>query len=293
MSFHVLHVFQHGATMAKEQGFIVCRAQDGGERRLPHEDIRAVIIASRGVTLTSRFISAILESDGIILHCDERYQPCGVTSALDRVIDRKAFLRQVSCPAGLNARLWQKMLRGKTENQIAVLKYLGLSCPALDVALRTGQIDEGNAARKYWRLYFPVIGFSKMGRDRKDDALPNQMLNYGYAVLAALAHRSLIIHGLLPTLGVQHTSRYRSTPLVFDIMEPFRPVVDQLLAQFTKQPAGDMKAWTKHIGTALREHRLAHNRYSLKLMDAIDACASSLARAYAENSATRFWTPKL
>jgi hypothetical protein len=38
---------------------------------------------------------------------------------------------------------------------------------------------------------------------------------------------------------------------------------------------------------------MEHKRYSLKLMDAIDASASSLARAYAENSAAPFWTPKL
>ncbi len=49
MSFHILHVFQHGATLAKEQRFIVCRALDKKERRLPHEDMRAVIIAARGV----------------------------------------------------------------------------------------------------------------------------------------------------------------------------------------------------------------------------------------------------
>jgi CRISP-associated protein Cas1 len=293
MSFHVLHVFQHGAILAKENGFIVCRSQDGEVRSLPHEDIRAVIIAARGVTLTSQFISAILVSDGIILHCDESYRPCGITSALSRVIDRVAFLRQATQPPRLNLRLWRQMLIGKTENQIAVLRYLEISSPYLQLALKSGNIDEGNAARKYWRLYFPAIGFPDTGRDRKENASPNQMLNYGYAVLEALCHRSLLIHGLLPTIGVQHTARYRSTPLVFDIMEPFRPVVDLMLARFLKQQAGDMKAWSKHIGSALREHRLDHKRYSLKLMDTIDACASSLARAYAENTATAFWTPKL
>jgi CRISPR-associated protein Cas1 len=293
MSFHVLHVFQHGATLAKERGFIVCRSQEGGERRLPHEDIRAVVVAARGVTLTSRFVSAILEGDGIIMHCDERYQPCGITSALDRVVDRKAFLRQASRPTALNARLWRKMLRGKTGNQISTLRHLGLSCPALDTAFRTGRIDEGNAARKYWRLYFPALGFPSTGRDRMDSAPPNQMLNYGYAVLAALFHRSLLIHGLIPALGVQHSTRYRSTPLVFDIMEPLRPVVDFLLSQFLQGADRDMKSWTKHIGAALRDHRIAHARYSLKLMDAIDASASSLARAYSSNSAAVFWIPAL
>jgi CRISP-associated protein Cas1 len=80
------------------------------------------------------------------------------------------------------------------------------------------------------------------------------MLNYGYTVLAALCHRSLLIHGLTPALGVKHMPRYRSTPLVFDLMEPFRP---------------------------------------LKLMDAIDSVASSMARSYSAKSVEPFWVPEL
>ena len=293
MSFHVLHVFQHGATLAKEHGFVVCRSSSGEERRMPHQDIRAVVIAARGVTLTSRFVSAVLEGDGVILHCDETYKPCGMTAALGRVVDRRAFLRQASRPAALNSRLWKKMLRGKTENQLAVLRELGLSSAHLVAALKSGKIDEGNAARRYWKLFFPAIGHAGSGRDRTNSDSPNQMLNYGYAVLAALCHRSLLIHGVIPALGVKHTTRYRSTPLVFDLMEPFRPMVDFLLARFLKDSESDMKAWTKCIGTALREHRVRHARYSLKLMDAIDASASSLARAYSENSAKVFWSPNL
>ena len=293
MSFHVLHVLQHGATLAKEQGFIVCRAQDKTERRLPHEDIRAVIIAARGVTLTSNFVSAVLETDGIILHCNESYQPCGVTAPLSRVIDQRAFLTQVSQPKRLNERLWQRMLRGKTRNQQGVLKRREVASPHLDVALRTGDIDEGNCARRYWQLYFPSIGWAATRRDRKENTAPNQMLNYGYTVLGALCHRSLLIHGLTPSLGVKHMPRYRSTPLVFDLMEPFRPMVDMMLAEFMTSPDFSMKAWAKKVGTELRERRMVHDRYSLKLMDAIDASASSLARSYAEKTVGPFWVPEL
>jgi CRISPR-associated protein Cas1 len=293
MSFHILHVLQHGALLAKERGFIVSRAQDGSERRMPHEDLRAVIIAARGVTLTSNFVSAVLETDGIILHCNESYKPCGITAPLQRVIDQRAFLHQASCPKRLNERLWGRLLRGKTINQQRVLKRRELVSPHLDLALRTGDIDEGNCAKRYWQLFFPAIGWAATRRDRKENTAPNQMLNYGYTVLGALCHRSLLVHGLLPTLGVKHTTRYKSTPLVFDLMEPFRPVVDMMLAEFMKEEDASMKAWAKKVGTELRERRVQHERYSLKLMDAIDASASSMTRSYAENSVEPFWVPEL
>lgn len=293
MSFHVLHVFQHGALLAKEQGFIVCRAQDGTEQRRPHEDLRAVIIAARGVTLTSNFVGAVLDTDGIILHCNESYEPCGVTAPLDRVIDQRAFMHQISQPKRFNERIWQRLLRGKTRNQQHVLERRELSSPHLQLALRTGNIDEGNCARRYWQLYFPAIGWSATSRDRKENTAPNQMLNYGYTVLGALCHRSLIIHGLTPALGVKHATRYRSTPLVFDLMEPFRPMVDMMLAEFLLEEDVSLRAWSKRVGTQLREQRVAHERYSLKLMDAIDASASSLARSYAEKAVEPFWVPEL
>ena len=156
-----------------------------------------------------------------------------------------------------------------------------------------GAIDEGNCAKRYWQLYFPAIGWASTKRDRKENTAPNQMLNYGYTVLAALCHRSLIVHGLTPVLGVKHATRYRSTPLVFDLMEPFRPVVDMMLAEFMTEPEVNLRAWAKKVGTELRERRVLHERYSLKLMDAIDASGSSLARSYSQMKADPFWVPEL
>jgi CRISP-associated protein Cas1 len=101
------------------------------------------------------------------------------------------------------------------------------------------------------------------------------------------------VHGLLPQLGVHHKARYRSDPLVYDLMEPFRPTVELMLAEFMVQPETPMKDWAKKVGTELRERRVRHSTYTLKLMDAIDASANSLARAYAARSADFFWVPEI
>jgi CRISPR-associated protein Cas1 len=260
---------------------------------LPFEDVRAVIIAARGVTITSNFLSALLEADAIVLHCDERYQPCGLTAPLSRLVNLRVLEHQSKRPRRLNERLWHTMVRGKTLNQSRVLRRRELRSPHLELALKQDTFDEGNCARRYWQLYFPSIGWVSSSRDRKQENAPNQMLNYGYAVLAALCHRSLLIHGLLPQIGVHHKARYRSNPLVYDLMEPFRPVVDLLLAEFMVQPEVTIKEWAKKVGTELRERRVKHGDYTLKLMDAIEASAKTLARSYAELSAEPFWVPAI
>jgi CRISP-associated protein Cas1 len=293
MSHHILHVLKHGCVLSKDRGFLVCRGEDKSENRIPLEDLRAVIIAARGVTLTSNFVSAVLETDGIILHCNESYEPCGITAPLCRIIDSSAYMHQAGRPVRLNNRLWHEMLRGKTVNQLHVLKQRELRSPHLELAIRRDEFDEGNCARRYWQLYFPSIGWVSSRRDRKEASAPNQMLNYGYAVLAALCHRSLLVHGLSPLLGVRHATRYHADPLVYDLMEPFRPTVDLMLAEFMVGDDISMKAWCKKVGSELREKRVEHRRYSVKLMDAIDISASSLARCYSVLSHEPFWLPQL
>lgn len=293
MSFHILHIFHHGAVLGKEHGFITCKVDKKEVGRIPHEDLRAVIIAARGVTLTSNFVSAVLETNGVILHCNESYEPCGITAPLARVVDTKAYLNQIARPKALNTRLWNRLLRGKTVNQSRVLAKMDKRSPHLEVALRSGDIHEGTCAKRYWQLYFPSIGWLGTSRDRKENTAPNQMLNYGYTVLGALCHRSLLVHGLTPALGVFHGTRYRSLPLVYDLMEPFRPMVDMMLAEFMRTEDVTLKAWAKKVGTELRETRMAHDRYSLKLMDAIDVSASSMARCYAALSVEPFWVPEV
>lgn len=298
MSYHVVHILTHGAFLAKERGMLICRppreSPETPERKLPLEDIRAVIIAARGVTLSSSAISGILAQDGLILHCDDAYRPVGLTTPLPRIIDSRAYLHQAAQPKKLNERLWLKLLLGKTANQQAVLRQRQLFSAHLERAVKQRQVDEGNCARHYWQLYFPSIGWSATRRDRKLNTPPNRMLNYGYTVLSALCHRSLIVHGLSPLLGVGHVARYRSDPLVYDLMEPFRPFVDCLLADFM-QNSEDLgeDAWCRHIGRELRDRRVEREPYSLKLLDAIDKSAATLAQCYSQLHADPLWVPAL
>lgn len=125
-------------------------------------------------------------------------------------------------------------------------------------------------------------------------ARPNVFLNYGYTVLAALVHRALLIQGLNPLLGVYHKTYYRKHPLVYDLMEPFRACVDLLLAEYLQQSIfPSISEWAKFIGQNLRRFRIARYRASVKLMDAVDVAAASLANCYRARSAAMLWLPQL
>ena len=96
--------------------------------------------------------------------------------------------------------------------------------------VRSGDPDnlEARTAAHYWRNLF--LDYPHFVRDREGTP-PNNLLNYGYAILRAVIARALVGSGLLPTLGIHHHNRYNAYCLADDIMEPYRPYVDQLVIQ--------------------------------------------------------------
>jgi CRISPR-associated endonuclease Cas1 len=60
----------------------------------------------------------------------------------------------------------------------------------------------------------------------------NAMLNYGYALLISALHTEIVMAGLDPSIGIAHRRHTNPIPLVYDLMEPLRPVVDKNVLQF-------------------------------------------------------------
>lgn len=100
--------------------------------------------------------------------------------------------------------------------------------------VRSGDPDnlEARDAAYYWKNMFPFI--EDFTRDR-EGIPPNNLLNYGYAILRAIIARALVISGLLPTLGIHHHNRYNAFCLADDIMEPYRPYVDAMVAEIVEE----------------------------------------------------------
>jgi CRISPR-associated protein Cas1 len=295
VSYHIVHVFSHGARLSLQRGQLVCLTEDKVRRTIPIQDLRAVVLAARGISLGNDAMAAILAADSVVLHSNAEYKPVGFSAPLPRIADHSAFLGQVRARGIFNERLWRMILPRKIGNQAACLHALGSRSAYLENATRGQNLHEGNCARHYWRKFFACIDHQGLRRRRETaaESNPNQLLNYGYAVISALCHRSLLVHGLLPQLGLHHRSRYRAIPLVHDFVEPFRAFVDWLMASHIKKCGTSMESWAKTVGQSLRDHRVDYGKTRIKLMDAIDKSASALARAYATGDPAQLWFPEL
>ncbi|HNW44622.1 MAG TPA: type II CRISPR-associated endonuclease Cas1 [Elusimicrobiales bacterium] len=287
MSYHIIHVLGHGSVLSADRGCLVCRG-DSGEKRAPLSDILAVIVAARGVSFSSDAISRIVSNKGIVLHCDENYRPCGKTVPLPAVIHQDIFARQISLPPATADAIWIKILRAKTLNQAAVLDCYRAK-HELHAQLSAGKLDEGNAARHYWGRYFALYGRrGPATRETRGAEHPvNQMLNYSYAVISAIIHRSMLAHGLNPELGVHHRFRFKAEPLLYDAMEPLRPVCDLLLLNyFRANRRRDMGLWVKQVAMELLAYKLEmSDGRKFKLLTAIDRYIESLGHTFQVGSA--------
>lgn len=198
----------------------------------PIEDIGVVVLDNKRITLTTGVMDALLANNCALITCDDRGMPVGLMLPLcGNTTQSERFRLQIEASLPLKKQLWQQTVQCKINNQAAVLQKcrdIEVNCMrvwAKDV--RSGDSDnlEGRAAAYYWKHLFGqyIEGFV---RDR-DGVSPNNLLNYGYAILRAVIARALVSSGLLPTLGIHHHNRYNAYCLADDIMEPYRPYVDE------------------------------------------------------------------
>ena len=219
-------------------------------KRIPIEDIGVVVLDHKQITITQGAISALLDNNVAVISCDEHRMPSGLMLPLDgNTTQSERFREQIEASLPLKKQLWQQTIQAKILNQSTVLyRQRGLDCGNMEAwakQVKSGDSDnlEGRAAAFYWQnLFGHIKGFH---RDR-EGVPPNNLLNYGYAILRAVVARSLVGSGLLPTLGIHHHNRYNAYCLADDIMEPYRPYVDKLVAEIVDSGA-DITNLTKEI----------------------------------------------
>lgn len=222
----------------------------------PIEDIGVVVLDNQRITITTGAIEALLENNCAIITCDHRSMPVGLILPLcGNTTQNERFRDQIGASLPLKKQLWQQTIQAKINNQASVLAMCRkaevgcLRAWAKDV--RSGDPDnfEGRAAAYYWRCMFGehIEGFT---RDR-EGLPPNNALNYGYAILRAIVARALVSSGMLPTLGIHHHNRYNAYCLADDIMEPYRPYVDEYVCQLIEKhgmPSEELtKAWKAEL----------------------------------------------
>ncbi|MDR2823749.1 MAG: type II CRISPR-associated endonuclease Cas1 [Prevotellaceae bacterium] len=255
-------------------------------RTIPIEDIGVLVIDNKQITFTSGLMEALLENNCAVVTCDSRSMPQGLLLPLEQnTTQSERFTAQIEASAPLKKQLWQQTIIAKIENQAVVLK----TCRAAEVRnmlkwatdVKSGDSEnlEGRAAAYYWKNLFPDIEDFTRGRE---GVPPNNLLNYGYAILRAVVARALVASGLLPTFGIHHHNRYNAYCLADDMMEPYRPFVDKIVVKIVNKYF-NINELTKEIKTELLQIPVLDVKIGGQrspLMLAVAQTTASLAKCY-------------
>ena len=211
------------------------------KRTIPIEDIGFVLINHPMVSISMPLLNELASNNIAVVFCDEKGLPQSMLLNFDSNLTQgKIISEQLVAGEVLKKNLWRQIIVSKIKNQSLLLNKLGLdgeSLKPLYMNVKSGDSDnkEGIAAR----LYFKTLFGKEFTRDRNAGGI-NAFLNYGYAILRAATVRAALSSGLFPALGIFHHHRSNAFPLADDIMEPFRPFVDEIVYDLFRQNQSEL-----------------------------------------------------
>jgi len=196
------------------------------------EDLGMLVLEHQQISITHYLLDKLVSSNVAVVTCNDSHLPTGLLMPLEsNTIQSERFRAQIEATEPLKKQLWQQTVKAKISNQhILIKKYNGKYQLLKNLAdtVKSGDADnnEAVAAAHYWQnLFPPAWNFYR----KRDGMPPNNLLNYGYAIVRAGMARAIAGAGLLPTLGIFHRNRYNAYCLADDMMEPYRPFVDMIV----------------------------------------------------------------
>lgn len=218
------------ALSLKDNQLVVTYKDNEDKVTRPIEDIGFVVIENPLVSVTVPLLNELADNNVSVIFCDKKQMPKSMLMSLDgNTTLQESYKYQLEASAPLKKNVWKQLVECKIRNQAALLNLLGKNGDVLKpyyMNVKSGDTDnrEGGAARIYWSMIFDE-GFKR----EREGLPPNNLLNYGYTILRAAVARALVGTGLYPAFGVFHRNRYNAFPLADDVMEPYRPFVDEIV----------------------------------------------------------------
>jgi len=252
-------------------------------KNAPVEDIGFIVLDHPQISFSMKLVEQLNEFNVATVFCDSKHMPSSMLLPLDaHHIQSELFRAQVSASEPLKKNLWKQTIEAKIQNQARLLEKLrrnSLPLKNLMKNVKSGDSDnrEGFAARLYWTA---LLGKDFI-RDRYGEP-PNHFLNYGYILLRSAVARALAGSGLLATLGIHHRNRYNAFCLADDIMEPYRPWVDEIAFDLHEKYPDALMLEKEHKAELLQlmaaDVKIGENKRPL--MVALSQTTASLARCF-------------
>lgn len=289
-----LEISREPAHLAVRDHQLLLKRDGAVVRSVPCEDISLVMADHPQITYSHSALVELAESDAAVVICGRNHLPVAMLLPLadhSQVVWRLRDQLGISAP--LRKRLWSQLVVAKIVAQSRNLRYGNApyrKLLALAKEVRSGDPKniEAQAARIYWAHWLreDSLGGIETESFRRDTQAEgtNGLLNYGYSVLRASVARAIVAAGLMPSLGIHHCNRSNAFCLADDLMEPFRPLVDERVRWLLRQGRNNLNQATKAELLELLNVSMQLGEQTGPLMVMLHRLVASLARCFARES---------
>ena len=294
LAFHIVTIDSPECFLSCRNGQLTCKT-GSASRSLPLEDVASIVVTSFSASVHSSLLVEAARLGVSFVFC-QNFKPTSVLMPANRSTDTLLTRAQMELSQKAMTRLWSTTIDAKCANQLAFAAHTTPDTLALEALRRAsgnpGAHKEAICAKLYWQFFSKASGAGAFTRDRKLPGL-NSFLNYGYAVLLSAVLQKLFAVGIDPTFGIAHATRERSTPLAYDLMEPFRPLVDWRIFQWIRNHGknsadeGIDKKFRQWITGFLIE-QTEYRKATIQVHNCIAAVVRSFRRAVLEKNPTLY-----
>lgn len=271
------------ARLTSRDGSLYCSLGDA-KKSLPLEDVCSVVITSFDASITAALLSDAAEAGVSLIFC-KNFKPVSVLLPVNRSSDTVLTRAQFSLAPRQRSQLWSATIDAKCANQVQAALNLGATEKQIAALRRCAAgsqpFKEANCAKLFWSVFAQLLEVKDFRR-RPRMAGANALLNYGYAVILSVVLQRLMAVGIDPTWGIAHKQRERSVALGYDVMEPFRPLVDERVGLWIRQcrssaleVSPDFKKWI----TAVCKQKVQYRGANISVVAAVETVVRSLRRA--------------
>lgn len=209
---------------------------DDYETTVCFDDIDTIIIENQQTTITSALLSQLSKADINVIFCDEKFMPSSILLGINKNSrTTKIQKAQIIVSKPKLNQIWKDIVTSKVTNQAKILKKLNKSSDYLDSLIpRIKSNDKENIEATAAAYYFKEL-FGKDFSRNDPENINNAVLNFGYAIFRSSICRYLIAYGLNPAFGIHHSSELNAFNLADDLIEPFRPIIDDYVVRNIKK----------------------------------------------------------
>lgn len=271
----------------KDRQLIASYPESSETKSAPVEDLGFVVIENQQISVSMPLLTELTNNNVAVVFCNAAHYPSSMLLNLDgHHTQQELFSHQISATEPMKKGLWKQTVEAKIRNQAGVLRRLSIDYRKVlyfvdKVKSGDPENTEGSAARAYW----PLIFGRNFIREQHGDP-PNNLLNYGYAIIRAAVARALAGSGLLATLGIHHHNKYNAFCLADDIMEPYRPYVDWLVYEIVNsgEDISELKTELKLKLLEVLTTDVVFGKQTRPLMVGLSSTTASLSRCFSQQA---------